>query len=122
MKTSKIILKATLLSTCIFWLIIFSGNFESLMIPFMFLSLIPISLCCATTIMITILPFFRFKTINNKNNIVFKKYFPFYAIVCFSLCFYGVLIDLDLACFYVSAFFTTMQSWVWFGKEVESKS
>lgn len=118
---SKIILKAALLSTCIFWLILTATeNFHLVYLGIIILSVIPITLCCAITIIVTILPFFKFN--KNSNRIIFKKYFPFYAIVCFSLCFYGLLNNSDLTSFFASAFFTTMQSWVWFGKEAESKS
>ena len=117
MKTSTIIRKATLLATCIFWLIIFPENFEIKMIPFIFLSMIPICICCAITIAATIAPFFRLKNENTNNSIIFKKYFPFYAILSFSLCFYGALQSLFAVSFFASAFFTTMQSWVWFGQE-----
>lgn len=109
------IIKSTLLATVIFWLIILAKDFESDMIALIFLSVIPISICCAITILITIAPFFW---LNKKltPRMVFKKYSPFYAIVVFSLCLYGTFQEPITICFYASAFFTTMQSWVWFGK------
>ncbi|ULC59014.1 hypothetical protein MBM09_13995 [Flaviramulus sp. BrNp1-15] len=110
-------MKSTLLATIIFWLIIFTENFESDMIPFILLSIIPISICCAITITTTIVPFFWLQNEGTSNSKIFKTYFPFYAIVSFGLCFYGALESLFTISFFASAFFTTMQSWVWFGRE-----
>ncbi|MCF7560438.1 hypothetical protein L3X39_07295 [Sabulilitoribacter multivorans] len=116
MKTPLIILKASIMATCIFWTILFSRNFESEMVPFIIVSFIPISICCGLTIMLTIYPFFKLKKDVESSMNIFKKYFPFYAIFSFGLCLYGSITIPDIICFFASAFFTTMQTWVWFGK------
>ncbi|MDO5973543.1 hypothetical protein [Flavivirga jejuensis] len=117
MNMPSVILKSTVLATCIFWIIIISENFQSGMIPFIFLSIIPISICCTITILFTVMPFFWFKSDGLRNETVFKKYFPFYTIVSFCLCLYGVFELTFAISFFVSAFFTTMQSWVWIVKD-----
>ncbi|MDO5980097.1 hypothetical protein [Flavivirga spongiicola] len=122
MNTPSVILKSTILATCIFWIILISENFQNDMIPFVFLSIIPISICCTVTILFTIMPFFLLKKDGSSNKSVFKKYFPFYAIVSFSLCCYGV-IELTFAIsFFISAFFTTMQSWIWLAKDNQQRN
>lgn len=119
MNISSTIMKATMLSTTIFWLVIFSEDFQEEMFPFVLISIIPISICCALTIFITIVPFF---SCINKIEItnIYKKYFPFYAIVIFCLCFYGIWeshFNVYPISFFVSAFFTCMQSWTWIVKD-----
>ncbi|OEJ98997.1 hypothetical protein A8C32_07390 [Flavivirga aquatica] len=79
------------------------------------LSIIPISLCCTIVILSTIAPFFWFKKNSRTNKDIFKKYFPFYAIVSFGLCSYGIYeskFGAYLISFFASAFFTTLQTWV----------
>ncbi|WP_346882836.1 hypothetical protein [uncultured Algibacter sp.] len=120
MDTLKIILKSIVLSTTIFWIIIISKDFETDMLYLIPLSWIPISLCCLITICITVLPFFSFKPDKYTNKAVFKRYFPFYSIVCFGLCFYASYnskFDIDLMSFLASAFFTTTYTWVLFAKK-----
>lgn len=118
MNIADTIAKATLLATCIFWVIIFSENLEEQLILYIFLSIIPIGICCAITIIFTIAPFFWFCKKNNK--IVFQLFFPFYAIVSFSMCSYGFIETPDIICFWAAAFFTSLQSWVWIAKKKES--
>lgn len=119
MTFSTSILKAIMLSTVVFWLVIISEEFNTDMILIAFISIVPISICCSLTIAITIIPFFTF---NKKMNCieVYKKYFPFYAMVSFSLCFYGVWdtnFNLFPVSFFLSAFFTTLQTWNWIVKD-----
>ena len=116
MNVPSVILKSTLLSACIFWTIIITEDFDWDMIPFVFLSFIPISIFCLITILFTIVPFFWLKKANMSNYDVYKRHFPYYAIACFCLCFYGIItfdFDVFLISFFASAFFTTMQSWIW---------
>ncbi len=118
MTFSTPIIKAILLATAIFWTIIITEDFQTEMFPFILLSIIPISICCALTIYITIVPFFIFNKYNNIET--YKRYFPFYAIICFSICFYGIWksgFNVFSISFFVSAFFTTMQTWTWIVKE-----
>lgn len=121
MNTSRVILRSTFLAASIFWIIIFSENFEHIMILLFFLSIIPISICCAITILITILPFFWFKKDGTSPQSIFNSYFPYYAIAMFSICLYGVWKEPEVISFFVSAFLTTMQAWVWFGKKNKAK-
>lgn len=86
------------------------------MILFIPLSMIPICICCSATIVFSILPFFWTKKKGQDNRVVFKKYFPFYAIVSFTLCAYGFLEVHDAIPFFVAAFLTSLQSWVWYAK------
>ncbi|MDO5970910.1 hypothetical protein Q4Q35_13950 [Flavivirga aquimarina] len=128
MNISSVIFKSTVLATCIFWIVIMSQGFQNYMIPLVFLSMIPISICCAITIFLTIVPFFWVRRgelvdeFDGRNRIIFKKYFPFYAIVSFSLCLYGIVESIFAISFFVSAFFTTMQSWVWLAKDNEKQN
>lgn len=121
MNISKTIIKATLLATCIFWFIIISKNFEEIMLPLFFLSMIPISICCTIVLLFTIVPFFWLKKKTTTNKTIFEIFFPFYAITCFSLCLCASLKEPSLLCFFASVFITTMQSWIWFGKEIAIK-
>ncbi len=122
MNTPLIITKACFLSTIIFWTIILSEISERDM-PFLILiSFIPITIICTATILLTIAPFFRFKNENSNNKDVFKICFPFYSLFCFSICCYSLInsgFNIFVISFCVSAFFTTMQSWVWFSKELK---
>ncbi len=122
MNIPSVILKSTILATCIFWLFTISKGFQIDMLLLVFLSIIPISLCCTFTILLTIAPFFWFQGKEasdrsyNRNKVVFNKYYPFYTIAIFSLCLYGAIKFSFANSFFISVFFTTMQSWVWFAK------
>jgi hypothetical protein len=123
MNIANTICKATLLATFIFWMVIFcDNNLDRDMLLFVLLSVIPISICCALTIIFTIAPFFWINKRTTDNKTVFKKYFPYYAIVSFGLCTYGFLEAPDIMCFYVSAFFTSLQSWVWLATGYKNKT
>jgi hypothetical protein len=114
--------KSSLLAASIFWIIILSNTFDWDMVPFIFLSLIPIYVICALTILITICPIFWFlENDNYSKQRIFKTYFPIYTTLMFSLYAYSIYkssLDFffDLS-FYASAYITTTQSWVWFSKE-----
>lgn len=120
MNFSSVIIKSTLLSTCIFWLVIMSENFETDIIPFIFISIIPITLCCSLTILFTITPFFWLKNKKKSNTDVHKRYFPFYTLSCFGLCIsiiIGSRFDIFIISFFSAAFFTSLQAWIWFVKD-----
>lgn len=113
--------KSCLLAAGIFWIIIGSEDFDSNMILFIFLSLIPIFLFVTVVVLFTICPFFWWKE-NSKFNKqqVFKTYFPYYAIIAFGSCAFGIIssdFDVYMIAFFASAFITTNQSWIWFAKE-----
>ena len=113
--------KSSLLALTIFWLVIWSKEFEADMMPFVMLSFIPILICVSIVVVLSICPFFwsANKTIYTKVQ-VFKMCFPYYTIIAFVLCGYGVMasgFDLYFSAFWISAYITTNQSWVWFAKE-----
>lgn len=110
------IIKATGLSAIIFWSVIFTETFESEMFLFVLLSVIPISICCALTICLTIAPFYWSKKEDTNLKSTYDRYFPFYAIVLFSLCAYAIIgsdFDVYIMAFITSAFFTALKSWSW---------
>ncbi|WP_347922414.1 hypothetical protein [Pontimicrobium sp. SW4] len=113
--------KSSLLAASIFWMIILSDTFDLDMVPYIFLSLIPIYIICALTILITICPIFWFlENDNYSKQRIFKTYFPIYTIIAFGFCLYSIYkssFDVFVLSFYVSAYITTTQSWVWFSKE-----
>lgn len=113
------ILKATLLTTIIFWVFVFYNEFDLGMIPYILLSIIPISFICSLTIVFTIMPFFWFVKGNTSKEIIFKKYFPFYSIIVFLLFIYPVIssdFQEYVIVFFLIAFFILMQSWIWLCK------
>lgn len=115
MRYSKTILKSILLSTTIFWTVIFSEDFDTNMLFWAFISMIPITLCCSLTIMFTISPWFYINA-KVKPQDVYKRYFPYYAIICFSICVYAIWknnFDIYAISFFSSACLTLMQTWNW---------
>lgn len=113
--------KSCLLASVIFWIIIGSESVDTTAFLFVFLSMIPIVLVVSFTIIITICPFFwvsRSGAFNHQT--VFKTYFPYYAIVAFGICTFGIIVsdfDIYMIAFFTSAFITTSQCWIWFAKE-----
>lgn len=117
--------KSSLLAMSIFWVINLTYDFNCDYIPFVFLSLIPIYFCCAIVILLTICPIFWFSVseVFNRQQI-FKTYFPIYAILIFGLCSYGIYktkTDTFAISFFVSAYISTLHSWMWFAKPKKSK-
>jgi hypothetical protein len=121
MNISANLAKSSLLASTIFWLIIGSKSFDIDALPYVMLSYIPIFLCVTIVIIGSICPFFW----SAKDKIytrmqVFKLCFPYYTIITFGLCCYGIFAsnyDLHFSAFCISAYITTNQSWVWFAKE-----
>lgn len=115
MRYSKSILKSILLSAIIFWLVIFSEAFEASMLFWVFISLVPITVCCSLTVLFTISPWFALQP-KLRPQEIYKKYFPYYAIFSFALCFYCLWktkFDLYTISFFSSAYFTSLQIWNW---------
>lgn len=114
------ILKSSLLAMVIFWTINLTETFNLDLLPFVFLSFIPIFICCTLTILITICPFYYLLTTKDCNKKkVFKNYFPFYSIIVFALCCYGIYVfgsEIFIVSFFITAYLTSAQSWVWFSK------
>ena len=114
--------KSTVLATFIFWLIIFTERFEVEMLAIVFISAIPIFICCVVTIAITICPFFwLYETEVFDKKSVFRTFFPFYSIIFLGLCIYGILVsnfEIYMIAFFTASFITTSQSWIWFTKDI----
>lgn len=116
------IAKSSLLAGLIFWIVGGTEGFNSVtIIPIIFISYIPIFICCALTILVTICPFYWLAEKNSlSKRDVFNRYYPYYSIVCFGLCSYGIYSNTHetfFIGFFISIFITTMQSWIWFAKE-----
>ena len=110
------IIRASGLAAIIFWAIIFTKEFSSDMFVFVLLSMIPISICCSLTICLTIAPFFWSKKESTSINSIYNKYFPYYAITVFIICFYYCLasqFETYVVAFFTAAFFTLLKSWIW---------
>ncbi len=121
MNIPTITIKSVTLATCVFWLIILTenqGGNSDFFVLFL-LSLIPISICCFFTILFTIVPFFWFENKELDGKQIFKRYFPYYSIICFALSFYfsfAAKFNIYSIAFSSSAFITTQQAWVWLSK------
>ena len=118
---TSILLKATILATLLFWILIFSENSinESFIIVVIILSIIPISIVCSFVILITIMPFYWLEQNKLNEKEIFKKYFPYYSIITFCICSYFIIstnLESFICAFIITAFFTLMQTWVWAGK------
>lgn len=110
------IIKATGLSSIIFWSIIFTEVFNTDMFLFVIVSFIPIIICCALTIWLTIAPFFWLKKAGTNLKTIRNRYFPFYSIMLFALSAFasiGSEFDIYVMAFVISAFFTALKSWSW---------
>ena len=114
------IAKSCLLAFVVFWTVIATEELRASFIPIIFLSAIPIALCVLTTIMVTICPIFWIAASPSfTTKAIFKTYFPYYSMLSFGLCFYGaytVGFSVYPTAFFISAYVTTCQSWVWFTK------
>lgn len=114
--------KSSLLALIVFWTVIGSKEgFDNDIVLLIFLSFIPIFLVVAIVIIGTICPIFWLTKKENFNNIqIFKIYFPYYTIIAFGVCVFGIHtsnFDIYMTAFFTSAFITSSQSWVWFANE-----
>ncbi|MGC6430059.1 MAG: hypothetical protein ACON5F_03360 [Jejuia sp.] len=125
MDTPSTLLKSTALSFVIFWSIILTEIELPLdAIPYMFLSLIPIFLCCMFTICLTIAPFYWAKNEKTAFKTIYNNCFPFYAVALFGVCFLVILtsnFDTTIVAFISSAFFTLLKSWSWIIKSPKTE-
>lgn len=117
----SILIKATILASILFWTLIFSEKpiDEPFIIIVVIVSIIPISIVCSFTILLTVMPFYWLEQNKLKENEIFKKYFPYYSIITFGICYYSVMnsnFNIGVSAFCITVFFTLMQSWVWAGK------
>ena len=109
-------IKAALLSSSLLsmYILFFVNTGEDIILLFP-LSILITFFIASGLIFFTIVPF----TLLENNNTIFKKYFPFYAIVFFSLCLtvaYNVHFEEIVIAILTIAYITAMQSWVWFFK------
>ena len=114
--------KSSLLALVIFWTIICAEEgLDNDLVLVILLSFIPIFLVVTIVITGSICPIFWFAKKENRNSIqIFKRYFPYYAIIAFFSSVFGIIIsnyDIYLMAFFVAAFITSSQSWVWFAIE-----
>jgi hypothetical protein len=118
-RLTPILLKATSLATILFWTLLSTEDIGTEIYFFIIPSIIPIAIVCSLTVVITIMPFFGLEKENVPNNKIFKKYFPYYSSIAFSLCSYFIYnsnFEKVVCAFFITAFFTLMQSWVWLCK------
>ncbi len=111
--------KAIVLATLLFWAFILSEGFAGQVSIFSILSIIPISIVCSLAILMTIVPFFLLAKENVSDDEIFKKYFPYYAITIFCFSSYAIIstdFESFICAFFITAFFTLMQSWIWISK------
>lgn len=118
--------KATLLSTCLFWVLFLSieqhGGSEILL--YVLISIIILFIISFLAVIITVMPFYLLeeKKLNSKE--IFKKYFSYYSITIFSICLYFIIIE-DFNDFIIifcsTTFFTAIQSWIWFFKTTKNE-
>lgn len=118
--------KSSMLALAIFWIVISSKEgLDNDLVVLILLSFIPIFLVVAIVIIGTICPIYWLTKKESFNNLqIFKTYFPYYTIVAFLICVFGIIIsdfEIYLIAFYVSAFITSSQSWVWFAEEDKLK-
>ncbi|GEM_PF-3322698 len=117
MDTPSTLLKSTILSFVIFWSVILTEKEIPLdAIPYMFLSLIPIFLCCMFTICLTVAPFYWSKNEKTAFKTIYNNCFPFYAIALFGVCSLVLItsnFEMSIVAFTASAFFTLLKSWTW---------
>lgn len=121
MNVGSNIFKSTGLATLVFWIFLFKEINSDSFIPLITLSTIPIFLCCLVTILFTILPFYWIGDgSKSSKQAVFKRFFPYYTIASFTISACFIIANnfsIYITSFFVSAFITTCQSWVWFSKD-----
>ncbi len=119
-KLTQTALKSTLLATILLWSL--AGILEGASteaIPFIFLSTIPIFIICFFALLFTIAPFHSLYESNMENENIYKRFFPYYAIVVFGISVISIIqsnFDSIFIIFFTTTFFTAMQSWIWFFK------
>ncbi|APZ45102.1 hypothetical protein BW723_01780 [Polaribacter reichenbachii] len=120
-KIPKLLVKASILSAIIFWIQVLFEDYNTVIriIPYVFLSIIPIFIICSFTVFFSIL--ILYYSVRNKmsNPEIFKRFFPYYTIVIFGICSYFIIISnfqTFVCIFFITAFFTLMQTWIWLCK------
>ena len=116
-----VMLKSSLVATILFWISVcfINSDFDSFVLVLLFISIIPISIVCSLAILFTIVPLFLLEEKDISSDIIFRKYFPYHSIAIFSISTYFMIttnFDELVTCFFISAFFTLIQSWIWLCK------
>ena len=120
-KTITTAFKAALLASTILCIGIWASqnNFEFIIIPLYVISVIITFIIACIMIAITIIPFYELKdNLNAKQK--FNRYFPFYAIVYFLVCFSVIFssnFDIFVSLIFGITYITAMQAWGWFFKQ-----
>ncbi len=123
MNIPLITLKTTLLAFVLFWSILATDGLDIDVLPFVFLSLIPICIICLIANLFTVAPFFSFSRKDKSKHDVFSTFFPFYALIGASICIFLLVhanFEIYALSFFCSAYFTSLQSWIWFTFEKET--
>ena len=112
--------KSCVLAAMVFWIIAGVEIGEANIILIVLLSFIPIFFVSSIVILTTICSVFWIAEKSSLCKIqVYKRYFPYYAIIMFGIAAFGIISTdfspLSIA-FFSSAFLTTSQSWIWFAK------
>lgn len=117
----RVLLKSSFLAFCIFWLQIAFEDFNTIIdIGFyIILSFVLIFIICSLTIFVCILIVYYIVRDNLNDRQIFKKFFPYSAILIFTFCAYCIVFSnfkTYVCIFFITVFFTLMQSWVWLCK------
>ena len=111
------LVKSTLLSATVFWVILAKEIEFHIIIVF---SLVPVFIICSLIICISIVPFIIFEDEKESTQSIFKKYFPFYTMVIFGIACFGIMksdYDIFMSAFMTSVFFTLSHAWIWLCKQ-----
>ncbi|WP_439127585.1 hypothetical protein [Polaribacter sp.] len=111
--------KATIFATTLFWTLVCSEEINTDLLVFFIPSIFIIFIICSLTILVTITPFFWLAKKDRNDKEIFKRYFPYYAIVAFVIVMdFIICSDFNefTSIFFTTAFFTLMQSWIWMCK------
>lgn len=111
--------KATALASILFWILMLGPKDDSEYLIFLPVSVIVLFLICLGMISGTIVPIYWIEKNNLTNPQIFRKYFPYYAILFFAFCcflFIKFNFDFMLLKLISIAFITAMQTWIWFFK------
>lgn len=114
------LLKSSLLLNIVFWvLIIHSNGFKTDWTPFMIFSIIPIIVGWFLIMVFTLMPLFWTAKDDWTNEMIFKRYFPYYSIAAF-LFYSGLIIsenfESDFTMFSIVIYLTSIQNWIWLCK------
>lgn len=117
-KTFFTLLKASTLAFCLFWIQVAFVDIDTIFVigPYIIFSFILIFIICTLIISVSILIIYYSARDILSDEKIFEKFFPYSAILIFCFC-AGFVISSgfkNFVCiFFITVFFTLMQSWVW---------